>query len=72
MLIQDLSNQDIQDAIDAAKAVGDDTIQRETTGRVNPEQWTHGSSEARVKWFQIGYHNGTLDACNTFTSADVE
>jgi predicted metalloprotease len=72
VLIEDLSSQDIQDAIDAAKAVGDDTIQRETSGRVNPEQWTHGSSEARVKWFQIGYQNGTLDACNTFTSADVE
>jgi predicted metalloprotease len=72
VLIQDLSDQDIQDAIDAAKAVGDDTIQKETTGRVNPEQWTHGSSEARVKWFQIGYQNGTLDACNTFTNANVE
>jgi predicted metalloprotease len=71
-LIQDLSDQDIQDAIEAAKAVGDDTIQKETTGRVNPEQWTHGSSEARVEWFQTGYQNGTLDACNTFANADVE
>src|SRR5262245_15900482 len=67
VLIQDLSEQDIHDAIAAAKSVGDDTIQKETTGRVSPEQWTHGSSAARVKWFQIGYQNGTLDACNTFT-----
>jgi uncharacterized protein len=72
VLIQDLTNQDIQDAIAAAKSVGDDTIEKETTGRVNPEQWTHGSSAARVRWFQNGYQNGTLDACNTFTSGNVE
>ena len=52
--------------------MGDDTIQRTTTGRVNPEQWTHGSSQARVQWFQNGYDNGTLEACNTFTSGNVE
>ena len=51
VLIQDLSDQDIQEAIAAAKSVGDDTIQKETTGVVNPEQWTHGSSAARVQWF---------------------
>ena len=72
VLIQDLSAQDVQDAIAAAKAVGDDTIQQETTGRVSPEQWTHGSSLARMRWFGIGYDNGTLDACNTFTNADVD
>jgi len=72
VLIQDLSDQDIQDAIAAAKSVGDDTIQKETSGRVNPEQWTHGSSAARVKWFQVGYQNGTLDACNTFNGQPVE
>jgi hypothetical protein len=72
VLIQDLSDQDIQDAIAAAKSVGDDTIQKETTGQVNPEQWTHGSSAARVRWFQIGYQNGTLDACNTFNGQPVE
>jgi predicted metalloprotease len=72
VLIQDLSDQDIQDAVDAAKAVGDDTIQKTTTGDVNPEQWTHGSSAARVKWFQVGYQNGTLDACNTFNGQPVE
>jgi uncharacterized protein len=72
VLIQDLTSQDIQDAIAAAKSVGDDTIQKETSGRVNQEQWTHGSSAARVKWFQVGYRNGTLDACNTFNGANVE
>jgi predicted metalloprotease len=72
VLIQDLSQQDIQDAIAAAKSVGDDTIQQETTGKVNPEQWTHGSSAARVKWFTTGYQTGTLDACNTFNGQNVE
>jgi len=72
VLIQDLSDQDIEEAIAAAKAVGDDTIQKTTTGRVSPEQWTHGSSAARVQWFQTGYQNGTLDACNTFNGQPVE
>jgi uncharacterized protein len=72
VLIQDLSDQDIQDAIAAAKSVGDDTIQKETTGQVNPEQWTHGSSASRVHWFTVGYQNGTLDACNTFNGQPVE
>jgi predicted metalloprotease len=72
VLIQDLTNQDIQEGIAAAKSVGDDTIQNETSGRVNPEQWTHGSSAARVRWFTTGYQNGTLDACNTFNGQNVE
>jgi hypothetical protein len=72
VLIQDLTDQDIQDGIAAAKSVGDDTIQRETSGRVNPEQWTHGSSAARVHWFTVGYQNGTLSACNTFNGPNVE
>jgi predicted metalloprotease len=72
VLIQDLTQQDIQDGIAAAKSVGDDTIQKETTGKVSPEQWTHGSSAARVKWFMTGYQNGTLAACNTFNGQNVE
>jgi predicted metalloprotease len=65
-LIQSLSDQDIKEAIDAATAVGDDRIQQETSGRVNPEQWTHGSAASRVKWFQTGYTTGDLQACDTF------
>jgi predicted metalloprotease len=72
VLIEDLTSQDIQEGIAAAKSVGDDTIQKETSGRVNPEQWTHGSSAARVHWFSVGYQNGTLDACNTFNGQNVE
>jgi predicted metalloprotease len=72
VLIQDLTQQDIQDGIAAAKSVGDDTIQKETTGEVSPEQWTHGSSAARVKWFLTGFQNGSLDACDTFNGQNVE
>jgi uncharacterized protein len=65
-LIESLSDQDIQDAIAAAQAVGDDRIQSRSGGRVNPEQWTHGSAQSRVKWFTTGYRQGSLDACDTF------
>jgi predicted metalloprotease len=57
---------EIIEAMDAAESVGDDRIQKKTTGRVNPESWTHGSSVARKKWFSIGYDNGDYDKCDTF------
>ena len=65
-LISELTRQDIDEAIAAAKAVGDDRIQDRTTGRVNPAEWTHGSAEQRQRWFMIGYEQGTLEACDTF------
>ena len=72
VLIQDLTNDDIQTAIEAAKSVGDDRIQQESTGQVDPDQWTHGSAAARVKWFMTGYEQGSLEACDTFKPATVE
>lgn len=61
-VIEDLTEDDIRRAIDAATAVGDDRIQPSAS----KESWTHGSAENRVKWFMTGFEQGTLSACDTF------
>ncbi len=57
---------DVEEGLDAAAAIGDDTIQRQSGGRVAPESWTHGSSKMRVEWFRRGFESGDVNACNTF------
>lgn len=63
---QRLEAGDFEEAITAAKAVGDDAIQRKTSGDVNPEAWTHGSSADRQKWFETGFDSGDPADCDTF------
>ncbi len=63
--LQAPTQQQITDAINAAQTVGDDHIQQESGGGVNPESWTHGSSEQRQRWFETGYQQG-VGACDTF------
>jgi uncharacterized protein len=59
---------DVEAGLAAAAAIGDDTLQRQAGGAVQPESWTHGSSAMRVKWLKTGLESGDLNACDTFGS----
>ena len=64
-----LESGDIDSALSAAAAVGDDRLQRMATGTVSPESWTHGSSEERKRWFTRGYREGKVEDCDTFKAS---
>ncbi|MGI8614649.1 MAG: KPN_02809 family neutral zinc metallopeptidase [Nocardioidaceae bacterium] len=70
-IISELTQDDIARAIDAAQAVGDDRIQQESGGRIDPDQWTHGSAAEREHWFMTGYQQGSLQACDTFSASSL-
>ena len=57
---------DLEEALQAAAAIGDDRLQREAGGRVVPDSFTHGSSQQRVHWFRVGFESGDFAACDTF------
>jgi len=62
---------DVEEAMRAAAAVGDDTLQRSAGQSVVPDAFTHGSAEQRMRWFNIGLEKGSVEACDTFKAADV-
>ena len=66
--IESLTQDDLNRAIDAAAAVGDDRIQERMQGQVNPESWTHGSAANRQKWLNIGFSSGDPNTCDTFAA----
>jgi len=66
-----LDEGDVQEGLDAASAIGDDSLQRNAGRAVVPDAFTHGTSKQRTHWLMTGYENGTIDACDTFKSADL-
>lgn len=60
---------DIAEALTAAAAIGDDELQRQSSGHVRPDSFTHGTSAQRQKWFETGYRGGDMNVCDTFTPA---
>jgi predicted metalloprotease len=62
---------DIEGAIGIASAIGDDRLQKQTTGRVVPDSFTHGSAEQRVRWFKTGFQTGKVSACDTFQTSNL-
>ncbi len=65
-----LEEGDLEEALTAAAAIGDDRIQQQSGQRVNPHTWTHGSSEQRVEWFRRGFESGDPNQCDTFSVDD--
>jgi predicted metalloprotease len=65
---QILEQGDVEEALNAASAIGDDRLQKQSRGHVTPDSFTHGSSAQRVEWFQRGQKSGRMDQCDTFAA----
>lgn len=63
---------DLEEALTAASAIGDDRIQRQSSGTVVPDSFTHGTSEQRVRWFRKGFESGDGGVCDTFSATNLE
>lgn len=70
-LFGSLESGDLEEAVNAARQIGDDTLQRNAGNVVMPHTFTHGTSQQRSRWFKTGQKSGKLSACNTFTSGDL-
>ena len=68
---QILEQGDVEEALNAASQIGDDTLQRKSQGQIIPESFTHGSSAQRVKWFKLGLQTGNVSQCNTFEARQL-
>jgi hypothetical protein len=68
---QILESGDLEEALRAASAIGDDTLQKQSQGQIVPESFTHGSSEQRVRWFKRGFESGRMEDCNTFDAKSL-
>jgi predicted metalloprotease len=66
-----LEQGDLDEALRAAAAIGDDRLQRQSRGTVNPEKWTHGSSEQRSRWFRRGFDTGKIESCDTLSATTL-
>ncbi len=62
---------DVEEGLNAASAIGDDRLQRQSQGYVSPDSFTHGSSEQRVRWFRRGFESGQVDQCDTFGAKEL-
>ena len=67
-----LETGDVEEALRAASAIGDDRLQKQTQGYVVPESFTHGTAEQRMRWFKTGMDQGSIAACNTFSSSKID
>ena len=66
-----LTDQDVEQALSAATSIGDDTLQKQSQGRIVPDSFTHGSSAQRVRWFKTGLDNGDIRRCDTFNAKQL-
>ncbi|MBV9076429.1 MAG: neutral zinc metallopeptidase, partial [Methylobacteriaceae bacterium] len=64
-----ISTEDVQKAVQAAQAIGDDRLQSAHGGEVVPDSFTHGSSEQRVRWLMTGFRSGQIQSCDTFRAS---